>query len=350
MKPRILHLASERGWRGGEIQLALLLRGLAEATDGTLFVRPNSALAERCAAAGPVVLGGMGFLRIRDAMTVHGVLRKGAPAILHAHSGRALETALLARGRTGAPLVVSRRTAYPVRSGWKYRLADRVVAVSGAARGRLLAAGVEAERIVVVPDAVDPSRMRSGPARNGGHRRATVLCAAAFSPEKDHATLLDAWKAVEVRCDAELLVAGDGPTRPAAERQAAGLGLARVRFLGWRDDVAELIAGSDVAVLSSTSEGLSTFLCEAQWCGLPVAATDAGGIPDVVVDGETGLLSPPGDAGALADGLVRLIEDRDFREACGRAGMERARRTFAPEAVVEAHLALYRELLEQAAA
>ncbi len=348
-RPRILHLSSERGWRGGEIQLDLLLQGLARTADNTLFACRSSELAERCDAAEKIILNGMGFLRFRDMLTLRGCMRTGAPPILHAHSGKALETALLARAGTGARIVVSRRTAYPVRSGWKYRMADQVIAVSEAARRELLKRGVLPERIHVVPDAVDAARIPDDlPAESrGSTKRTAVLCAAAFAAEKDHAMLLRAWKKVEARCEAELLLAGDGPLKGVAEEQAGRLGLRSVRFLGWQADIAGLIATTDLAVLPSRNEGLSSFLCEAQWCGKALVATDAGGISDVVAHGETGLLSPVGDADALAENLVRLIEDPLLRAAFGREGMGRARRKYALEAVVEAHLGIYRSLLSR---
>ena len=150
---------------------------------------------------------------------------------------------------------------------------------------------------------------------------------------KDHATLLRAFAAVRAeRADALLFLVGDGPLRGALESQARDLGLGEsVRFLGMRHDVPAILAALDVYALPSIREGMSVALREAMWAGAPCVASRVGGIPEVVVDGETGFLVEPQDAEGLAARLGQLIRDRDLRRRMGEAGHASVARRFAAE-------------------
>lgn len=349
MAPTIYQLSSERGWRGGEMQLSILVRHLGAPLTNVVCVPRDSELARRLDGRNVRLVDGFGFLRPLTALELGREIARGpGRALLHAHSSRALETAILCRLWTRTPVVVSRKTSYAVRSPWKYKSADAVVAVSRAARDVMLGAGVPPERITIIPDAVDPSRFEGiEPDRLGlGSDAVLVLCAAAFSAEKDHATLLHAWAEVEKKhVGTHLALAGDGVLLDASKRLCGQLGLRHVHFLGWRQDIGGLIAGSDIAVLSSRAEGLSSFLCEAQWAGLPVVATSAGGVVDAIEDGATGLLSPVGDVASLAGNLSRMIADGHLRRRFGEGAATRARRLFDPNSAADAHAMLYRRLL-----
>jgi glycosyltransferase involved in cell wall biosynthesis len=349
LRKAIFHLSGERGWRGGEIQLRLLLAHLDRNPDDRLFVPAGSELARRVAFEPMQRMGRLGFRDLATALAVRRAIKKAAgPVILHAHSSKAVETALLARVGLNVPLVISRHTAFTVKSAWKYRAADALVAVSQATRDQLLKAGIDSGRIAVIPIAVDDTKLEATlvagrPARPSGGP--VVLHAAAFTAEKDHATLLRAWSVVEREVkNARLVLAGDGPLKPQCAALAGELGLRRVEFAGWVEDVERLIRECDLAVLSSRLEGMPVFLCEAQWCGRPVVATRAGGTADAVEDGVTGLLGEPGDAEALADNLLQLIADPDRRAEMGDRAAVRARRLFAPAAMAEAYERLYRSL------
>jgi glycosyltransferase involved in cell wall biosynthesis len=151
--------------------------------------------------------------------------------------------------------------------------------------------------------------------------------------------------------DALLLLVGDGADRTRLEQRAHELGVARhCLFLGYQEDVAPWYALCDAVVLSSASEGTPVTIIEALAAGRAVVATDVGGVPDVVDDGVTGYLVPPGDTDAMADRLAELAGDPYRRAAMGREGRARVLRRYAVDRLVGDVDDLYRELLETTSA
>jgi glycosyltransferase involved in cell wall biosynthesis len=200
-----------------------------------------------------------------------------------------------------------------------YRAATKVVANSPAARRMLEAEGLAAGSIAVIPNGVDPIFFacpeRTGPVR-------TVVTVANLRPEKSHETLLAA-AALLVGSHPRLRfqIVGDGVRRRELEHLAATLGLSdHVEFLGHREDVPALLAAADAFVLPSRSEAFPNGAIEAMAAGIPVVACAVGGLLDLIQDGRTGLLVPPGDSNALAGALRGLIEDPARAHAIGTAG------------------------------
>jgi glycosyltransferase involved in cell wall biosynthesis len=158
-------------------------------------------------------------------------------------------------------------------------------------------------------------------------------------PVKDHATLLRALPALP---DAHLAIAGRGDERDALAAQADALGVAgRLHLVGLRDDVARWLAAADLFVHPSRSEELPLAVLEAMAAGCAIVATRVGGVPDAVVDGESGLLVEAGDATALAGAVGALLADAEWRRALGRAARARVVARFAVERMVERYCALY---------
>ena len=346
--PTVLHIDTERGWRGGQNQVHLLHRGLVRAgVDSLILARRGQPLALRCAEEGlPVLAVRSGPLfALRAALAA----RKARPAVIHAHASAAHGIARLAVTGRDTPLVVTRRVDFALKTGvaarWKYGpRVTRFAAISRAVAGILEAGGVAAARIVVIPSGVEPQP--AAPNREGlPAERLLVLCAAAFVEHKGHRHLLDAWRIIEDRgVPATLLLAGSGGLEPALRAQASALELKHVQFLGWREDLPRLWAAVDVAVMSSLEEGLGTALIDAQLAGLPVVATTAGGIPEVVADGFSGLLAPPADPEALAQRLLRVLGDPSLRTQLS-AGARAHANGFLAGAMVARYQSLYAELL-----
>ena len=148
---------------------------------------------------------------------------------------------------------------------------------------------------------------------------------------------------------ARFLIVGDGELRDALERQARELGLGedQLLFLGFRDDLETIYADLDLLVLCSANEGSPVAIMEAMASGVPVVATDVGGVPDLVADGETGVLVPAGDPHALAEAITMLHSDPGLRRRLATAGRERIVATHSLNRVVPQYAAFYRELVAE---
>jgi len=227
-------------------------------------------------------------------------------------------------------------SASPLLERWRrgaIMRADRIVAVSRAQAHWLETyLGAPHPPIEVVPNSVDPEAFTD--LRGGGPVRSefgippeapVIVCVARLVPEKEHHVLLSAMETV----DAHLLLVGDGCLRTDLERQVQDRKLSgRVHFAGLRDDVRPFLAAADVACMASLFESQGIALVEAMAAGLPVVATDVGGIPEVVTAGETGLLVPPGDAVALAGRLGDVLGDPTWKARAQLAGPARVRQEF----------------------
>ena len=221
-----------------------------------------------------------------------------------------------------------------------YRAATRVVANSHAARRMLEQEGVASGSIAVIPNGVDPDSLavtrRVRPVR-------TVMTVANLRPEKGHETLLDAAAILVRECpDLRFRLIGAGPCRSAIEARTRALGLGQhVELLGHREDVPALLAEADLFVLPSRSEALPNGVIEAMAAGLPVVASGVGGLLDLIDDGRTGVLVPPGDAGALAAAVRGLVADPARAAALGRAAQQDARERYSFDRMVASFEDLY---------
>ena len=172
---------------------------------------------------------------------------------------------------------------------------------------------------------------------------------AALTDHKGHRFLLEGWpEVVRERPDARLLLAGSGELEEDLRELADRLEVAdTVRFLGFHRDVPGLLAALDLFVMSSHLEGLCTSLMDAMAAGVPVVATTAGGIPELVEDGRTGRLVPPRSPAALSAAVLEVLGDHDLRAHLSRAGRETARERFGIDSMVEGTLEIYHQVLEK---
>lgn len=331
-----------RAWRGGQHQLLLLARGLAPLGWRSVIVTPAADLAARWRGEGfEAMAPGPGRARVRGA------------AVVHAHDGRALGWALMARLGGGPPLVASRRVAFPLRraGAWKWRRAARVLAVSGFVRGQLVRAGLRPERVLVVPDAVDLEALPALAARREVRARLGLIpgrcclaCVSALTPEKGVGDLIAALALLRELAPLALLT-GEGAEQAALRAQAERLGVAaQVVWAAGRCSAAEAVAAADMLVMPSRQEGLGSAILLAWALERTVVAAGAGGIPELVADGQNGLLFPPGDPAAMAAAIGRVAADtagRDRYAAAGRASLEER---YLPAAMTAATAEVYRAL------
>ena len=350
MSPAVVHVASGREWRGGQRQVWLLARALDRAgVEQVVVTGAGTELARRLQSSG---------IRVRRASWEAGLdprvlwpilqeLRR-PPVVLHAHDAHSLSLSGICAALTGAPLVVTRRVIFPLRRRGFWLRARRVIAISEAVRNALVADGVDPERIVLIPSAVDiedsvaPAqgsiRHRLHLPENG--RLAVSL--AALTPEKDHSTLVAA-AALLVRDlpDLHWVIAGEGPLRGELERRISAAGLTeRFHLVGQLPDPHTALAGADVCVLSSTSEGLGSSILAAMALGVPVVATRVGGIPELLGTG-AGLMVSPGDPSGFAVAVRRVLTEPGLRENLVGIGRHEAS-GFSVHGMAERVLGVYR--------
>lgn len=240
---------------------------------------------------------------------------------------------------------------------WCARFTDRIIALTAADAEDHVRFGVAAaERFAVIHSGVDFSSGGRTPDAREKIREVLGLEAGALAigtlgrltAIKGHTDLLRAFAEVRRQLDkAWLVVVGDGEERAALSDLAEDLGLAEfVRFAGWRDDVFGTLSGLDIFAFPSLNEGMGKALVEAMYVGLPCVATQVGGIPELIEDGEDGLLIPPRRPDLLASSLLRVAGDPDLASRLGRAAALRAR-AYSVEGMVEAIEELYEELLSE---
>lgn len=236
------------------------------------------------------------------------------------------------------------------------RVTDRIVCVARFDRDRGLASGIgHASQYRIIRSGIDPSlygapegaRERLREALGAGPRDVVVGSIANFKPQKGPLDFLEAARLARLR-DPRLrfFIAGDGDLRPAAERAIAEAGLGEgVHLLGWRDDVPELLAAMDIFLLTSLFEGLPRVVLQAMAASVPVVATDTGGVREVVIDGETGRLVPPGNPAAAAEAIVALAHDTEARQRFGALARSRLGDEFDIGRMVRDLEGLYDEVL-----
>ena len=302
----------------------------------------------------------------RAILRLAATIRRERPLIVHSHMVHANLLARVTRLFVKMPVLVC--TAHNIIEGGRAReiayrltdsLADLTTQVSEAGRLRYIQVGaVPSSKILYIPNGIDTARFQPNPkARQvvrdalGCPKEAFVwLTVGRLEPVKNHLELLCAFREVAaVHPNARLLIAGQGPLQAAIEQRIAELGLAdRVRLLGTRRDIPELLNAADAFVLPSLWEGMPLTLLEAGAVGLPIVATDAGGNSEIVLESKTGYLVPVRDTAALAEAMLRVMRLSDAdRFTMGQAGREHVVQNFDLERVVDRWEALYRELLQQ---
>lgn len=285
--------------------------------------------------------------------------------LVHAHQYTPFFYALMARMSYRRPPVLFTEHGrhfpdYPRRKRlWANRLLlerrDRVVGVGQSVRQALIDnEGFPPERVDVVYNGISLAAKTSSGDRQGVRAELgleddtpLILQVARLDYLKDHATAVRAMaEVVRQYPQARLVLVGEGPERKAIEDLIASMGLRdRVQLLGLRLDVSRLLAGADLFLLSSISEGIPLTIIEAMAAGLPVVATRVGGVPEVVEDGRTGLLAPAGDPVALGAGILKLLTAPARRREMALRGQDRALHEFSEPNMIAAYEKLYRRML-----
>ena len=364
---RILHLDTERTWRGGEQQMCYLARGLQEHGHKSIVLcRPESPCMERAQGMGLAVhpFTTRGDLDLPAARRLGRLADETGADILHAHTARTVIPAAASRffAKRRARCVAHRRVDFtihkmPLRlSGLKYRWGvDRFIAITQAVKDVMVKDGIPEEKISIVHSSTDLSRFE-GIERKPGLRAELgvpedallVGNVAALVGHKGQAYFLDA--AAEVLKEspnAFFIILGEGQLRGELEARAGDLGIEeRLRMPGFREDVAHCMAEFDVFCMSSWGEGMGSVVLEAMAMRRPIVATRAGGLVEVIKDGENGLLAPPRDGKALAAAIGKMLADPALARRLAEAGRKTVEEEFTVERMVERTIAVYEELLK----
>ncbi len=368
--PTILHLIETGGAGGAEQMMVHLAAGLSpEYHSEAALIRDGwlgTALRQRNI---PVTLlrypsGALSELRDLAALgDIFRLVRQNQVAVIHTHEFLMNMLGLVASKVTGIPLVatVHGKNYYPdrVRRRFAYRsvgrFAGQMVAVSEDIRRFLHEkVGIASTRVRVIPNGV-PAHEQPAQERLLALRQSleletdarVVICVGNLYPVKGHKHLIDASSLVTPRFPRALfLVVGRGRLREelegyARQRRVDG----HFRFLGHRDDVQDLLALSDIFVLPSLSEGTPLALLEAMAAGLPPVASRVGGVGEVIEDGKTGLLVPPGDSQALAESIITLLQDDHQAKVMGEHARDLVAHRFSLDAMVQAYQEIYAILL-----
>jgi glycosyltransferase involved in cell wall biosynthesis len=347
---------------GMEVMASRLTRGLASRGHdvGITCIESGGPLADELRGEGYRIslVAAPGLSTNFRARALETWLAKRAPDVVHVHSGAWSKGACAAK-RAGVPRVIHTEHGLldrePWYSGalkrWAARHTDSIAAVSDALRHYLTDdVRIDPRKVATVANGVLTERFaplpRSGALRDlvGMPGDAPIIGhVAGLKPVKDQRLLIDAFALVNAALpETRLVIVGEGPLRSMLEEQAGALGLAHVvHLIGEVTDPAPLYREFDLFVLCSKAEGTSMSILESMASGVPVVATAVGGTPDVLAGGACGVLVPPGDREALANGITRLLRDPRSRREFGVAGRRRVEERYSEEAMIDAYEALY---------
>jgi L-malate glycosyltransferase len=359
---KIAHIDTGMTLRGGQRQMLMLAQGLRERGHEQIVVCLEGSALE-------AVVHQEGFrvfsMPTHDPWHAFGVLlwrqqiQMWPPQIVHAHDGRGQSLAWLASVGLPVRRVASRRVTFVPSDGWTYRLkygltSHAVVAVSESIRELSVQAGVRRERITVIPDGIDIPEKLPGAAERIRLRTSwgfndddfVVGLLGASSPEKGHNVALAAFGLLHEKLPQASLILADSQVSRSNDSAAKGAVVTSTKHhpIVKIEKLDGFFPGIDVFLMPSKAEGLGSSALWAMAYGIPVVATRVGGLPEVVVENETGWLVPPDSPQALADAILRASRDRDLLIEFGRQGRKRAE-GFSAAIMVNSTEALYYRLL-----
>ncbi len=355
---KILHIDPEKNWGGGETQVFGLLDYLArQGHRNDLLTHPYGQLWQQSQKLSvrrfPLVV--RNDWDVRPVPKIRRLIRAEKYDVVHFHTKRAHALSpWLPHGQERPRYVVTRRMDYPQGNNWYThylynRGVDAVIAISRPIADVLMRAGVKPERLRVIHSGIDAARF-AGAQRASESDAAMIGTVAHLEARKGHRYLLEAARILKERgCRFKLALAGDGPLKPALEDMVRSLALGEeVTFFGFVSDVPKFLAAIDIFVLPSLYEGLGVAALEAMAAGKAVVASRVGGLADLVDDSKTGFLVPPGDAGALAEALAKLLEKKELCAAFGQKGAVRVREQFTVEQMAKNNEQCYYAMLRGA--
>lgn len=364
---KILHVEAGMNLYGGALQVYYLLSGLQhEACENILVCPQGSRIAEaaRDKVSKTYAIPMRGDLDLAFIFRLYRIIRQERPDIVHLHSRRGADllggmAARWASRTTGCRVLLTRRVDNPEPRTWvniKYRLYDHIVTISQGIRQVLLNEGLAPDKVSCVPSAVDQQRFSAHCERAWLQREfdlsdaaRCIGMAAQFIERKGHRYLLEAIPAIlEKHPTARFILLGKGPLLEQVRVLVAASPILSscVMLAGFRNDLERILPCLDVLVHPAEMEGLGVSLLQAAACGVPIVATRAGGIPEIVQHEYNGYLISPGAVSELAMAVNRLLADPQLARQLGQNGRQRVAEQFSLQSMVQGNWSIYHHMLE----
>jgi glycosyltransferase involved in cell wall biosynthesis len=370
---KILIVDLDTEWRGGQNQALLMLEGFnARHHVAELLTPEGSALGERAAARGITVHAvSRRTTRLSAALKIAELLRSSSPdpevhsedrkfSLVHANEAHGVTSAWLARTHRRVPLVVSRRVGFPLKEDnfarSRYRAATRIVPISEWVAGILAKSGIPQEKMTVVYEGVEVSRLPSPQIRHAARMRWGITdespligCVGVLLPDKGQDALIRALAAVHAEFPSvKLLLVGDGPDKSRLQQLAAKLNVTdAVIFAGFVSAMESVYPALDLFAFPSRFEGLGTSLLSAMSYAIPSVAFRTCAFPEIIEHGRSGLLAELNNDASLANSIAAILRNPEIALQIGRAARQRIDQKFSASKMVDNMLAVYESLLAQ---
>jgi len=359
MKIKVIHLVEDLMRGGLENVIAEIVSGLDKEKYNfeVWCIARAGAVADELQSRGFTVetLGILSYHNPFNILRLISLLRKTKPDIVHTHGYFSSVIGRLSAKIAGVPVIINHlHTVFNLSSLRNVIVdktlnlfTDRIICVSKKVEESFMAAGYGfKKKSIVIYNGIDGRKFMP---RISGHQTKSLISVASLYPHKGQTYLLKALKIVSEECpEVSLEIVGDGPLRKELEDECSSLGISsKVKFLGERNDVAFLLSRAGIFILTSLREGFSLSLIEALACGLPVIATNIGGVPEIVKDQENGLLVSSQDSRALAIAIKSLLKDEPRMREMGLKGREIFEKFFTLEIMLKRFDELYKELFRR---
>jgi L-malate glycosyltransferase len=359
---KVLHLSSEKSWRGGEQQIAYLIEELGEmGVTNVAAVKKGSVFEQHCIRKNipHLSLPFANTVDVLSASTIARFCRKNQIDIVHMHSAKSHGIGVLSAllgNRT--PLVLSRRVDFIPKDNfltrWRYNHPSvrAILCVSDKITEIMKTYVENPQRCTTVHSGIDLARFASMPPENTLRKEFHIPPAvkligntSALEHHKDYPTFIRTVRTlVDENASLMAFIVGKGSLETSLKDQVRNCGLEQaVTFTGFRTDIQAVLGSLDVFLMTSETEGLGTSVLDAFACGVPVVATAAGGIPEMVIHGYSGLLAPVGDSDKLAELVRAVLDDEKLRTKLITGGKERLL-NFTKRSTAEKTVAVYRQL------
>jgi glycosyltransferase involved in cell wall biosynthesis len=358
----ILHIDTEKSWRGGQQQVYYLHESLVnQGINSVLVCNKSSELKKKCEAKNlPFLEQSMiGEIDIFSAYQISKFCKKNNINIVHSHSAHAIAIGILVKlFYTKAKLIVVKRVDFPIKKNFLSQLKynnkriNKIVCISDFIKSVLIKDGIDHQKLLTIRSGVDVNKFKDvNPEEKfresfGIYRNEFLIgTVAAFAGHKDYPNLIQAFQIVRKKMEnVKLCCVGDGPLFEKIKTLANDLKLEKdIVFPGFTNNIGNYLKTFDLFVLASKKEGLGTSIIDAMSVGLPIVATNTGGIPEIIENGKNGILVEPKNPNELANAIVDLINNQDQREMLGKNALQNVFK-YSIETTVNKNIELYKKL------